>query len=439
MTPWRLPFRVPRLEIHRRSIETRQLVESPSAQLQEFLVKLGGALLSIGLASTDIQQTLKRVAKALGAPNATLVVFPTIIFVGVSGAEEARFEVAESTGGEVLFDRAARVYSIVERATRGELGATEGIQAVDAAMSAKPRFPGFVRVLGHGAAAVGVGLVLLGASPTSVLWSFVLGVLVGLAKILVRPGTYAAILLPVVSAFLLALVVFAGSQQHLLAEPLQVLIPPLVTLLPGGLLTTGIQELAAGDMVAGSSRLVYGLAQLVFLSFGIIAALAVTGVPAWSALIPSHPTLGYQPWLGVVLLSIGFFLYYCGPRRSLYYLTGVLLVAYGGQVLGGLLGGTAFSGFIGALALTVVAYLVQSLPGAPPAVVCFLPAFWLLVPGAAGLIGLTQSAAGTTIDGAGLAAIAGSIVAIALGVLSGTALYRQLFRIAPARWGLRLV
>ncbi len=108
-------------------------------------------------------------------------------------------------------------------------------------------------------------------------------------------------------------------------------------------------------------------------------------------------------------------------------------------MLGSLVAGNTFSGFVGALALTVVAYLVQSLPGAPPAVVCFLPAFWLLVPGAAGLISLTQSATGTGADAGQLVAISGSIVAIALGVLSGTALYRQIFRITPTRWGLRLV
>ncbi|WP_431278071.1 threonine/serine ThrE exporter family protein [Leifsonia poae] len=440
MSAWRLRLRIPRLELHPRSIEAKQYVESPSAQLQEFLVKLGSALLSVGTASTDIQRTLKRVAIALGSPHAALIVFPTLIFVGMPDEKETRFEVAESRGGEVRFDRAARIYTIVDHATAGTITATEGIAAIDAILDAKPRFGLLVRVLGHGVAAAGVGLVLLGAEPISVLYGFVLGVLVGIAKLVVKPGTYAAILLPILTAFALALVVFAAARADLLAEPLQVLVPPLVTLLPGAVLTTGIQELAAGDMVAGSSRLVSGIAQLLFLAFGIIAALTVTGVPASIALFTSHPPLGaFQPWIGVLLFSLGIFFYYCGPRRSFYFLTLVLLVAYSGQLLGNLLVGSVFSGFFGALALTIVAYLVQSIPGAPPAVVCFLPAFWLLVPGATGLIGLTQSAAGTNLDSSTLTALVGSIVSIALGVLSGTAVYRQIFRVAPTRWGLRLV
>jgi hypothetical protein len=41
-------------------------------------------------------------------------------------------------------------------------------------------------------------------------------------------------------------------------------------------------------------------------------------------------------------------------------------------------------------AATPVAYLVERRPSAPPALVSFLPAFWLLVPGALGLIGVTE-------------------------------------------------
>ncbi|GAB3573497.1 threonine/serine exporter family protein [Leifsonia lichenia] len=440
MSPWQPPFRFPKLELHRRSVEAKQLVESPSAQLQEFLVKLGSALLSVGTAATDIQRTLKRVAIALGSPNAALIVFPTLIFVGMPDEKETRFDIAESPGGEVRFDRAARIYTVVDHALAGTITATQGIDAIEAITAAKPRFNTLVRVLGHGLAAAGVGLVLLGAEPLSMLYAFVLGVLVGVAKLLVRPGTYAAILLPVITAFALALIVFAAARTVVVAEPLQVLVPPLVTLLPGAVLTTGIQELAAGDMVAGASRLVSGIAQLLFLSFGILAALTITGVPASTALLTTHPALGaFQPWVGVLLFSLGIFLYYCGPRRSIYFLTLVLLVAYGAQLIGAVLMGSVFSGFFGAFALTVVAYLIQSIRGAPPAVVCFLPAFWLLVPGATGLIGLTQSASGVNFDANSFPTIVGSIVAIALGVLVGTALYRQIFSVAPARWGLRLV
>jgi uncharacterized membrane protein YjjB (DUF3815 family) len=60
--------------------------------------------------------------------------------------------------------------------------------------------------------------------------------------------------------------------------------------------------------------------------------------------------------------------------------------------------------------------------------VVFLPSFWLLVPGSLGLIGTTQLATDT---GDGFVTASGAtavIVAIALGVLVGSALGRGLRR-----------
>ncbi|MHA7985604.1 threonine/serine exporter family protein [Rathayibacter sp. CAU 1779] len=434
---WRWP-------LHRRGIVVRQRQERPAAELQEFLVRLGGALAGTGTAVTDIKRTLQNAAVALGSPDAVVVVFPTAVFVGIPGEQETRFDLSEAAGGEVLFDRAALVSDIAQDAISGSLTAADGIRRVEAALRTRPRFRWPVRVLGHGVIAVGVALVLSGASVASLVLTFVLGVLVGGMKLLVRPGSYAAVLLPTFAAFVISFVAFVAADWGFAREPIWVLVPALVTLLPGGVLTIAVQELAAGDMLAGASRLVYGVAQLVFLAFGILVANQLVGLPEWFALSSNGSVVGqYAAWVGVLLMSAGFFLYFCGPRFSLYYLAITLLIAYGGQLIGTLLGasidgGTVAGGMLGAFLLTLVAYLAQSLPGAPPAVVCFLPAFWLLVPGASGLIGLTQSASGT---GATVTfeAIGASLVAIAIGVLIGMAAYRTIYRFAPDRWHLRLV
>ena len=56
------------------------------------------------------------------------------------------------------------------------------------------------------------------------------------------------------------------------APALEIVIPALVTFLPGAALTMGAVELSTGDMLAGSARLVYGLERLLLLSFGIAMA-----------------------------------------------------------------------------------------------------------------------------------------------------------------------
>jgi uncharacterized membrane protein YjjB (DUF3815 family) len=86
-------------------------------------------------------------------------------------------------------------------------------------------------------------------------------------------------------------------------------------------------------------------------------------------------------------------------------------------------------GFIRAIVMTPVAYLVERRPSGPPALVSFLPAFWLLVPGALGLIRVTEYLGKDAVAGVQdfLSAV-GSMVAIALGVLCGYPLYRSLAR-----------
>ncbi|MET0202744.1 MAG: hypothetical protein ABW276_00395, partial [Casimicrobiaceae bacterium] len=85
-------------------------------------------------------------------------------------------------------------------------------------------------------------------------------------------------------------------------------------------------------------------------------------------------------------------------------------------------------GFFGALAMTTVAYFVQHRLGGPPAVVTFPPGLWLLVPGALGLIGLTEFVAADKLAGIdSFVTTVLTITAIALGSMLGAGLYNSLF------------
>jgi uncharacterized membrane protein YjjB (DUF3815 family) len=98
-----------------------------------------------------------------------------------------------------------------------------------------------------------------------------------------------------------------------------------------------------------------------------------------------------------------------------------LYVAYGAQVIGGVFFGGVLSAFVGAAAMTPVAVLVARC-GGPPAIVSFLPAYWLLVPGALGLVGVTTMLDGDTTGLATLVTMTATMVGISLGVLAGLAI-----------------
>ena len=96
------------------------------------------------------------------------------------------------------------------------------------------------------------------------------------------------------------------------------------------------------------------------------------------------------PWIGVLIFGIGVLLSYSGRPGSLGWMLLVLYVAFAGQVIGGLLFGSSLSAFVGAAVMTPVAVFVATQRTGPPTLVTFLPAFWLLVPGAIALVGVTQ-------------------------------------------------
>ena len=128
----------------------------------------------------------------------------------------------------------------------------------------------------------------------------------------------------------------------------------------------------------------------------------------------------WTPWLGVVVFAAGVMVANSAPARSFPGLLLVLYPAWTGQVLGNAVFGGYVSALVGAMVMTVAAVAVARFPSAMPAHASFLPGFWLLVPGALGLIGLTELAGGG--GGQDLVATVGSIFAVALGVLCGTQL-----------------
>jgi len=252
--------------------------------------------------------------------------------------------------------------------------------------------------------------------------AFVLGLAVGL----LTTWRFAALqtLMPVLASFLVGTAVFVTAQHFEAENPIRALIPPLVAFLPGAVLATGTVELAAGQVISGSSRLVQGVVGLGLMAFGIVAAAELVDTP--QAHLLDHPfnRLGpWAPWIGLLILTLGHYLHNCAPRRTLLPILVVLVVAYAGQLLGAALFNADVSAFFGALAMTPLVLWMSDQEWGPPSMVTFLPAFWLLVPGAVALVGVTQVMGDTRDAGVTSILTAGvTFVAIALGVVFGSAL-----------------
>jgi uncharacterized membrane protein YjjB (DUF3815 family) len=127
----------------------------------------------------------------------------------------------------------------------------------------------------------------------------------------------------------------------------------------------------------------------------------------------------------VLIFGCAVYVHDVAPRGALPWLLLVLLAARCGQVAGQEIVDSSLSGFVGGAVMVPVAHLVGRARTAPPAHVMFLPAFWLLVPGTIGLIGIAELVGNTT--DAGTENFFSALVAtasVALGILAGTLIVR---------------
>lgn len=391
----------------------------------EFLVELGETLVDAGDAVSHVESTLRDLGKIHGIDELGVLVLPTAIVVSVPGLGEVQTEVGTAGGRSLRLDQIDDVIHLVNAAARGEVGAADGRAELARIRNSEAPYGPSLVLAGYVLTTVGLAMVLRGGG-REMLLAAALGAGVGLYRRATDGlGRSARPFLPLLAAAAVSTVVFAMARHvdDLIVVP--VLVAPIVTFLPGALLTTAVLELATGQMVSGSARLASGAMQLVLLALGIVAGAQLVGVPGGDLRATDAGSVApVLPWLGVAVFALGVVWFNGAHRGTLRWILISMYAAFAGQVLGGLFFGSALSAFFGAAAMTPVALLAARQPSGPTPLVTFLPGFWILVPGALGLEGVTRvigadyGSAGTT----ALTTTVISMVGISLGILLGLTL-----------------
>lgn len=390
----------------------------PRQQTRRLLAVLGAAMVGTGQAVHEVEEELRLVALRMGYPEAQIGVEPTGLNVTLAPGETATFQAISDSLG---LDQADEVRSVVHRLLARQIDAEEVLAVLEDISSRQPRYPTWLVGLGWVGFSVGIGLILQ-PDPMSLLVNAVCAVIVWVLVGVSQRIAFVGKVLPTVAAFAVACVAFSADQLGLLDAPLRTILAPLAILLPGSALVTGISELAAGAMVAGVSRIGYGVVRLLLFAAGIVAAVALFDVPPQDLNNVRVDTLGW--WsapLGLLLIGVGVSLMQGVRERLMLWITLNVAVSFVAQTVGQELGGATLGGFLAAGAATLGAALIEMVRPKLNRMVVFLPAFYLLVPGSLGLLSVTQSA----VDSEGLAAtgfaITQLIVSIALGLLFGAA------------------
>jgi uncharacterized membrane protein YjjP (DUF1212 family) len=396
------------------------LEASDPATMVTFLSSLGEAMIDSGDPVTHVQDSLRRVAHANHVSAGGIVVLPTALIVSLPGENALQTSVTVAGTSRLRLDQIDEVFALSEDAAAGAVRPRDGLARLTDIRTRPEPYPQWLSVVGHAVLTAGLAIIL-GGTLLDVAVAAALGVAVGVGHAVARRYTIAyEVFVPVVSSFAVALVVFLLPRTGLDVGVAAPLIAPLVMFLPGALLTTSVIELATGQMVSGASRLAAGAMQLTLLALGILVAAQLVGVPA--GIGRSEPPFGdLAPWVGVAVFGVGLVVHRSARRESTGWILLVLYVAYAGQVIGGFLLGGTLSAFVGAFLMTPVAVYVARLRSGPSVLVSFLPAFWLLVPGALGLVGLTQVLAEHSSGMDSLLTAGATMLGIAFGVLLGLA------------------
>ncbi len=409
--------------------------ENSRRTLLRFLSRLGQAELAAGNATALIERDLGLIAKQHGVEKITISVLPTVMFIQYDDGDDhtMRMSLGPYRSGAFRFDQVEGVLQIARDARSGKLAPAEGLRKLEAVWRMKHRYGDLGFVVGYLITTIGIGLML---RPTWEALGVVaaLGLVCALLLVAVRRQPAWNAVMPVVVSFLLAALVGVAYRLGVTAPAMDLLIPPLIVFLPGATLTVAVVELAFANIVSGGTRLVSGFTQLVLLSFGLVGGFRTFDGVVPASVAPEPLRMAWWlPWLGVLLFAVGLHLYKSSRQRSLLWMVLTMLMAYAGQSLSSMVLSGPSTAFFGAVLMTVTALLIEYRLKGPPALVTFLPAFWLLAPGSFGLVSVTGIAThqGTV---ASILVLLFTLVAIATGCLIGAFIYSGLFHVRRVYW-----
>ena len=386
------------------------------------LGELGAGLLDAGYAVTDVQQVLRGVADAHGRPDFTIGVLPSAVLIDDPLGPGTRLTNAHRA--ELTFDQVAQVAGLARSAEHRAASLPQVRAQLREIRGQRPRFPRFVAVLGSGLMSAGIAVVFR-TTWWAVALDFALALVVGAALIFGSRVRGLLTVLPFLAAFAVSLVVYwLAADLQWGTVTLFVVCAPLVVMIPGATITTGVVELAAGDVVSGGGRFVSGLIMWATLAVGIAAGAAVIDVPATAqdtgpvAIVPAWAVLP-----AVLVLALGVGLFFDAAWSLTAVLAVVLSVTYGVVAAAQVLSSAPVASGIAAAVMLPLLRTLEYVRPRWPAAVTFRPAFWLLVPGSLGLVAITEVATDGRAGGQELlGGVVATVVAIAVGVQIGAVL-----------------
>lgn len=384
-----------------------------------FILRLGKALHSYGLAAHALEDALSGAAGRLGL-EAQFFTTPTSIFAAFGPPERQVTHLIRVYPGDPQLGKLAQLDQVTRQVHAGEITPVEGSTRIDEIIATAPPYGRLLRVLSCGAASATVCRVLAGGA-AEVAVAGLAGLLVGLLALASRRLPHAShvyeLVASMVAAAFVSLVATAGGVTVSVSTAT---LAGVIVLLPGLTLTLAMTELASRHLASGTARLSGAFIVFIAMAFGVAVGNRVASVIAGTAAsVNPVPLPDWTLWLALVIAPFAFGVYLRARPKDLGWALFASLLGYGFVRLGAVGLGPAVGASIGSLVVGVLANVYER-RGYGPASVPLVPGVLLLVPGSIGYRSLaslldqnvlTGIAAGFTMILTAVALAAGLLVA----------------------------
>lgn len=355
-------------------------------EMLELITSVGVALNRSSYPVTQTTMVLRQICEAYQF-DATAQVFSTYI---VSLDRKTGAAEIASTGPGFRFDQIAATEAVVHRLKHAEVPVPDAMAELERISSARPPVKPYWRILGYMLMALGFALCFRMSFAASVA-AVVVSIPIAAIQIWSSAKGAMAALTPFMLTFISALAITLWAVHGGLPDPVRVAVIPVLTLIPGAMLTTALIELSAGDQIAGSSRLVYAMMVLLSMAFGLALAIDLVGIGSEDL---RDLTIQQAPhwvmWVAAPVYAVGNLMYFCTPRRVWLWTIFFCFVTFWFTNLLTNWMNVAFAGGVGLGVALLACWAVNAHDRKRPSVlVMFLPTFWLMVPGSMGFVAIS--------------------------------------------------
>jgi uncharacterized membrane protein YjjP (DUF1212 family) len=383
--------------------------------LADYLLEIGGTLVSYGCPSYRLEEVI-RVVAAIEGYEAQAFALPTGLFVslslqGESGpilrmirVKEWGTNLARLVDVDRIFNDVADHKTSIEEARRR-------LRALD---TTPPPYPAAMKWIATAIVSAAAAVFFRGGL-LEIAIGAVTGVLVALFGWAMAKNPSGRFLVDFVGGLMAGLLAWGFGQARPDLSREVIVLSGVISLVPGMTLTTGLAELAQKNLVSGGARLMEAFVAFLSILFGIalaIGAQTILGGVSGASPVRQALPLPFQA-MALVAAALAFAVIFSVPRSYIWAAVASGAIGYVATALGTRYLPGHVAAFAAALAICLFANGLARLTQRP-AQLFQLPGMMLLVPGSFGFLSLEDFLRGDFINGAAkgfeMLLIAGALV-----------------------------